>query len=569
MCNRGCKNCPNSFCYICGEFVVKKHQRNITDFVKKVYFAYFGVKIGDQEKHWAPHKVCYVCVEDLRKWSKKEKKAFRFAVPMVWREQKNHSDDCYFCSIDVSGYNSRNKKVIVYPNLPSAIRPVGHGPGLPVPEPPQSIDDVLQSSEPESDESGPDDDEFQCSPENLEPQLFTQAELNDLVRDLGLTKEKAELLGSRLKEKHLLASGTSIYQYRIRDQQFAKFFKQEEDLVYCHDIGGLMNEFGIEYKNEEWRLFIDSSKRSLKAVLLHNGNTYASLPVAHSVHMKETYENLDMILQKINYAAHDWMLCGDLKVVCMLLGQQKGFTKFPCFICEWDSRARDRHWSTKHWPARKTLTPGEKNILHKTLVDPKKILLPPLHIKLGLMKQFVKALPEDGECFKYLCEKFPHLSEAKLKEGVFVGPDIRKMMFDCNFEAKMTTKEKEAWISFKQVVTKFLGNVKDPNYELIVANMIDKFKNLGCLMSLKVHFLHAHLDFFPENLGDVSEEQGERFHQDIKVMEKRYQGRWNINMMGDYCWSLHREIQHASHRRKSYIRSCKEKRERRYKPMDI
>ena len=105
MANRGCKNFPNSFCYICGEFVIKKNQRNITEFVKKVYFSYFKIKLGDQQKSWAPHKVCYVCVEDLRKWSKKEKKAFRFSIPMIWKEPKNHSDDCYFCSIDVTGYN--------------------------------------------------------------------------------------------------------------------------------------------------------------------------------------------------------------------------------------------------------------------------------------------------------------------------------------------------------------------------------------------------------------------------------------------------------------------------------
>ena len=80
-----------------------------------------------------------------------------------------------------------------------------------------------------------------------------------------------------------------------------------------------------------------------------------------------------------------------------------------------------------------------------------------------------------------------------------------------------------------------------PKYELIVANIIDKFKTLGCLKSLKVPFLHKHFDFFPKNLGDVSEEQGERFHQDIKEMEKGYQGWWSINMMCDYCWSLHRE----------------------------
>ena len=60
-------------------------------------------------------------------------------------------------------------------------------------------------------------------------------------------------------------------------------------------------------------------------------------------------------------------------------------------------------------------------------------------------------------------------------------------------------------------------------------------------MSLKIHFLHSHLDFFPENMSDVSDEHGERFHQDIKIMESRYQGRLDPNMMGDYCWSLQRE----------------------------
>jgi hypothetical protein len=43
---------------------------------------------------------------------------------------------------------------------------------------------------------------------------------------------------------------------------------------------------------------------------------------------------------------------------------------------------------------------------------------------------------------------------------------------------------------------------------------------------LKVHYLHSHLDRFPENLGDLSEEQGEIFHQDIKTMEFIYQGGW-------------------------------------------
>ena len=50
-------------------------------------------------------------------------------------------------------------------------------------------------------------------------------------------------------------------------------------------------------------------------------------------------------------------------------------------------------------------------------------------------------------------------------------------------------------------------------------------------MSIKFHFLFSHLDTFPDNMGDVSDEQGERFHQDIKEMEERYQGRWDADMM--------------------------------------
>jgi hypothetical protein len=66
------------------------------------------------------------------------------------------------------------------------------------------------------------------------------------------------------------------------------------------------------------------------------------------------------------------------------------------------------------------------------------------------------------------------------------------------------------------VVTKFLGNNKDPDYITIVANMLEKFK-----------VLNSHLEFFPENLGIVSEEQEECFQQYIKEMERRCQGWWN------------------------------------------
>ncbi|KAK5642437.1 hypothetical protein RI129_008604 [Pyrocoelia pectoralis] len=123
----------------------------------------------------------------------------------------------------------------------------------------------------------------------------------------------------------------------------------------------------------------------------------------------------------------------------------------------------------------------------------------------------------------------------------------------------MTDPQREGWIAFKEVIEKFLGNNKDPNYKQIVKRMLKAFQALGCLMSLKVHFLYSHIDYFPENLGNVSEEQGERFHQDIKEIEKRYQGRWSVSMMADYCWTIQRDLPDAHWEKKSlkyYLMKC-------------
>jgi hypothetical protein len=118
-----------------------------------------------------------------------------FGIPMVWRKPQNHYDDCYFCLCNVSGYN----KKIKHPHLSSAIRPIPHGPDDPIPAPPAQLEDIESSSSSES--TANDDVDFSPDNEDRTPQLFTQIELNNLVRDLGLTKEKSETLGLRLKEK--------------------------------------------------------------------------------------------------------------------------------------------------------------------------------------------------------------------------------------------------------------------------------------------------------------------------------------------------------------------------------
>ena len=91
-------------------------------------------------------------------------------------------------------------------------------------------------------------------------------------------------------------------------------------------------------------------------------------------------------------------------------------------------------------------------------------------------------------------------------------------------------------------------NHKAENCRDMVVDLVQSYKATGCSMSLKVHFLDCHLDFFPENLSTVSDEHGERFHQDVYTMERRYiqyQGKWHRSMLADYCWTLRRDVPQA------------------------
>ena len=143
------------------------------------------------------------------------------------------------------------------------------------------------------------------------------------------------------------------------------------------------------------------------------------------------------------------------------------------------------------------------------------------------MKQFAKALDKEGACFEYICKEFPSVTIEKLKTGIFDGPDIRKLIKDQNF-ITVNELESKTWRSFVKVTTNFLGNKRSDDYVSLVQNMLDNYRDIGPNMSIKVHFLDSHLHRFPENCGDVSDEHAERFHQDIKIMEARFQGRYRL-----------------------------------------
>lgn len=201
------------------------------------------------------------------------------------------------------------------------MKPVPHGPGIPIPTPPQNCRDLSSDSDDEM-EDGDISGTYQPTVETSQPKLLSQAELNDLTRDLCLSKESAQLLGSRLSENHLLSPETTFFWYRSRDEEFREYFSSDEEtsLVYCDNINGLIAAMGLAYDPKEWRLFIDSSSRSLKAVLLFNGNKISSVPVGYSVQMTENYRNMELLLTALKYKDHNWLICGDLKVCFVNLG---------------------------------------------------------------------------------------------------------------------------------------------------------------------------------------------------------------------------------------------------------
>ena len=161
-----------------------------------------------------------------------------------------------------------------------------------------------------------------------------------------------------------------------------------------------------------------------------------------------------------------------------------------CFLCLWDSRADAQHYHKKAWPDRVEFTPTRFNVQYVTLVDPQKIYLPPLHIKLGLIKNFVKAMNQDGGGFKYLKEEFSLLkSDAKIKAGIFIGPEICKLKKHDEFKDTLNRLKLTAWESFVSVVDNFLGNMKSDDYVPIIKNMLKAYENMGARMSLKIHFL--------------------------------------------------------------------------------
>lgn len=101
------------------------------------------------------------------------------------------------------------------------------------------------------------------------------------------------------------------------------------------------------------------------------------------------------------------------------------------------------------------------------------------------------------------------------------GPDIRKLLNDQSFDGILNNDEWLVWQSIREVINGFLGKNRSLNYVESVENMLNTFSNIGVNMSLKIHYLHHHLQYFSQQLPTESDEQGERYHQTALPFELR------------------------------------------------
>lgn len=319
--------CPNNdfFCLVCGHMVPTSVQRKrSTPEFKLAYASYFD-EVDPSGEDYTPNTVCGTCYVRLLDWYNRRGRNLTFMKPMVWiKDPKSHDKSrCYSCINYSPKLNKRMLKRKTYVAAYTGILPVSMPDGAKPPKPPSpdvmstrtAITQLGNQSDFQDADYEPDIDDDKSKP-------LTQNEMDYVVANIGLSQRNAEFLTSFLKRRKLTEHTVSASSYRSRQTEFQTFYTVDaaNTFTYCTDIEGLVNHLGMAYAADDWRLFIDGSVSSLKAVLLHKTNNKPSIPLAYGTNMKECYETLGNILEKIKYEEHKWKICCDLKVVNIMQG---------------------------------------------------------------------------------------------------------------------------------------------------------------------------------------------------------------------------------------------------------
>lgn len=405
----------NIFCYVCGKLVSLPTRNEISTEIEQIYGLYFNMRLI-RNVDWAPNIVCTTCNTKLFSWFEEKSDQMPFGVPMLWSNPQSHSvEDCYGCANHTHIFNRRQCRITDYKSVNSAQTPLLHSDSIPAPKRPNPTE--KHASVPDSSASLPQPVANGCNHIEINQERF-----NMIERQLKLSERQAIILSKHFKSLKILALGVKVLGFRKRQQELLDFFNvnEENTFAYCSNIAGLMGFMNIEYKSEDWRLFIDLSKRSLKAVLISVTNkTKTSVPIAMTSNIKESYESMKMILDAVKYQAHVWQICTDLNVISLLTGAYSAYTKIMCFDCVWNYRFHWNQYQERNWMPQTEFRRKHARIIHEALVPIEKIFLPALHLKLGLVKSFIKVL--SPKAVDHLMLIFPRLYAGKIKEGLSIS----------------------------------------------------------------------------------------------------------------------------------------------------
>lgn len=400
---------------------------------------------------------------------------------------------------------------------------------------------------------------------SLDPIKMNHKDFGDMCINMDLSISKIKTCFQTLNKLHQLDSSVKLDVFINGHKKYAQFFQTAtfvdkfnnvKEYTYCTNSDGLLAAMNLPRGTKSWRVWMDNARitqqnckqNSFKVALLHVGNKHPPVTLLYSNDIGETYEETAEVLRVINYNKYQWPICVDLKLAALMVGRSGGRPTYPCHLCKWNSLrpklsdfynkseknvSKIMRTSYSKYTGTKGTSKENFNIDNDALVSPDKILMPPLHIRLGMWQVLFQRLSDKP--LKYIQKKFPK----KKRSDIFNGPEILKLCRDPEFFRSLTGEnEIRAFNAFNDVSTYVLSSKVHSNLtnQELVDKLFDAYKQLGCTLTYKMHLLRSHLELFPPNIDDWSDQHGERFHQQLKTLEKRFVAQPHSSLLQRWCF---------------------------------
>jgi hypothetical protein len=154
-----------------------------------------------------------------------------------------------------------------------------------------------------------------------------------------------------------------------------------------------------------------------------------------------------------------------------------------------------------------------------------------------------------GKGLDYLRQTFLCIKETKIKEGIFVSPQIKLLFKTPTSKINWMLPRKESGTRLKAYAETFWEiKIRKLSRNHVMSYFLHTVSWCATCSWSSVCYKPTWA-FSPGNTIVLSEERSESFHQDISQMEKRYSGKWNPYMLADYCWTLVRETPTEEYKR--------------------